>query len=119
MNFDDAIKVHSDWKLKLSSYLRKPDKTLRGADVCLDNRCELGKWVHGEGGKHAALAEFKELKVNHARFHKAAAAIVDKANSGQPVAAETALGSASEFSEVSRTVVSNIMAMKRALTKVA
>lgn len=25
MDFDGAIKAHSDWKMKLSTYLRKPD----------------------------------------------------------------------------------------------
>lgn len=119
MNFDDAIKAHSDWKLKLKAYLRNPDKTLRGAEVCLDNRCELGKWIHGTGAKHAALTEFKELKTSHARFHKAAAAIVDKANAGEKVSDDTSLGSKSEFSEVSQQVVSNIMALKRSLASAA
>lgn len=113
MDFDAAVKAHSDWKLKLKKYLRNPDNTLRGHDVCMDNRCELGRWIHGEGAKYANLAEFKELKSNHAQFHRAAGSIVDKANSGAQVASDTAIGDSSEFSQVSMKVVSNIMALRR------
>lgn len=119
MNFDDAVKAHSDWKMKLSSYLRNPDQSLRGADVCLDNRCELGKWIHGAGAKYAGLVEFKQLKDTHAQFHKAAAAIVDKANSGQQMSSQTSLGSGSDFANLSRTVVTNILAVKRSVATAA
>jgi hypothetical protein len=113
MDFDAAIKAHSDWKMKLRTYLRNPDKTLRGAEICLDNKCDLGRWIHTDGAKYASYPEFRELKVTHAQFHRAAGAIVDKANSGVEITSETALGSSSEFAAVSQKVVSNIMALRR------
>lgn len=113
MNFDDAIKAHAGWKMKLKSYLNSPDQSLNPEDVGSDSRCDLGKWIHGEGTQFSCHAEYAVLKDEHARFHRAAAEIVRKANGGQNVTAEVALGAASPFALASTAVVSAIMAMKR------
>ena len=113
MNFDEAITAHSAWKLKLASYLKKPDGTLKAAEVQQDNKCALGQWIHGEGAKHSHLAEYGTLKSEHERFHKAAAEVIKKADSGQSVTEDVALGSKSDFASASTQVVSAIMAMRR------
>jgi len=113
VDFDAAIKAHSVWKMKLSGYLRHPDKSLKALDVEPDNRCDLGKWIHGEGMALASRPEYATLKDQHARFHKAAAAVIRKADAGQDVGEETALGGKSDFAASSTSVVSAIMAMKR------
>jgi hypothetical protein len=115
MNFDEAINVHSAWKQKLNTYLAKPDHSLKVADVEADNKCALGQWMQGEGQKHSALPEFSKLRTDHARFHKAAAAVVKKADAGEKVAGETALGAHSEFATASTAVVAAIMALKKKL----
>lgn len=113
MNFDDAIKAHSAWKIKLSTYLRKPDGSLKAAEIEPDNKCALGQWIHGEGATHASLPEFTTLKSEHIKFHKAAAEVVRKADSGKDTSEETALGGKSEFSTTSQAVITAIMVMKR------
>lgn len=113
MDFDEAIKAHSSWKLKLSSYLRKPDGSLKVSEVQVDNKCQLGQWIYGEGMKYSSLPEYQTLKNEHTKFHKAAANVVMKADSGQNVSEETAIGGTSDFSVASSTVVSAIMSMKR------
>ena len=112
MNFDDAIKAHSAWKMKLAGYLRNPDGSIKASDVQMDNRCDLGKWIYGEGAKFASIPEHATLKKEHSRFHRAAAEVVKKADSGQSVSEEIALGGKSEFSGASSAVVSAIMTMK-------
>lgn len=112
MNFDEAIKAHSDWKIKLTQYLKKPDGSLKAETIAPDNLCALGKWIHGEGQKFAQFPEFKELQSIHAEFHKAAADVVRRADSGQQVSAEVTLGAKSKYGEVSSKVVSLIMKMK-------
>lgn len=112
MNFDEAIKAHSSWKLKLSSYLRQPDGTLREADVASDNACQLGKWLYGDGRKYASLPEYRALCQQHARFHRAAASVVKLAHTGASTSEATALGSDSEYGVASKSVVSAIMALK-------
>lgn len=75
-----------------------------------DNHCELGKWLRGEGIKHSGKSVYRDLVAERAKFHKAAANIVRRADSGQKVLEETALGAKSEFSTVSAKVVELIMA---------
>ncbi|HEX7673533.1 MAG TPA: CZB domain-containing protein [Bdellovibrio sp.] len=113
MDFDEAIRAHSSWKMKLSAYLRKPDGSLKPDEIQQDHKCDLGKWIHGEGSKFSSLPEFKTLKVEHAKFHKCAADVVRKADKGESVSDETALGAKSEFSNASSAVVTAIMSMKR------
>ncbi len=113
MNFDEAVLAHSSWKQKLKLYVEKPDRSLDPATVALDNKCQLGEWLHGEGGKYAALPEFRTLTAEHARFHKAAAELVRKANRGETVDAEVALGASSEFAKSTSGVVNALVEMKK------
>ncbi len=115
MDFDYAISAHSSWKGKLRSYLAKPDRSMSGADVAKDNSCDLGKWLYGEGAKFSNLPEYQAARSEHARFHKAAADIIHKADSGQNVVEETALGAKSDFASASSAVVSALMALKSKL----
>jgi methyl-accepting chemotaxis protein len=113
MDFDQAIVAHSAWKLKLAAYIRKPDGSLNSVDVGADNKCALGQWIYGEGSKYSSFPEFSVLKSEHARFHMAAADIIKKADSGQQVSEDFALGSKSAFADASGRVVTAIMKMKR------
>lgn len=112
MDFDQAITAHTNWKSKLRAYLAKPDHSLVPSEVAMDNKCELGKWINGEGSKHASLPEFQTLRTQHTHFHKAAADVIRHADSGQNTSEEVALGGKSEFSSASSAVVSAIMAIK-------
>lgn len=116
MDFDEAIKAHSAWKMKLSAYLKKPDGSLHAADVATDAKCALGQWIYGEGAKHKALPEYATLKTEHAKFHKAAGAVITKADAGGSVTEDMALGSKSEFATASGSVVASIMAIRRKAT---
>lgn len=111
-NFDNAIQAHGAWKQKLSNYIQNPDKSLKHEDVCLDNKCPLGKWIYGEGSKYSHLNEFQKLKPAHAKFHKEAAEIVKKANSGAKVTEEMALSASSPFTNASKEVASIILSLK-------
>jgi hypothetical protein len=112
MDFDKAIKAHSDWKMKLAVYLKKPDGSLKAGDMGQNNKCELGSWIAAEGAKHNGLPELAKLKSEHTRFHKAAADVVRRADSGKNVSEETVLGSKSEFMSASQAVVQAILAIK-------
>lgn len=112
MNFDEAVRAHSDWKMKLNRYLSHPDGSINVQDLGRDNQCALGKWLHGEGRTFSDVAEYKQLVQDHAHFHKAAAEIVIKKDKGEDIKSETALGSNSPFSRYSMSVVSLIMKMK-------
>ncbi|HXP78931.1 MAG TPA: hypothetical protein VN976_03430 [Verrucomicrobiae bacterium] len=52
------------------------------------------------------------MKSEHTRFHKAAADVVRRADSGQNVSEEVVLGGKSEFLSASAAVVRSIVALK-------
>lgn len=115
MDFQQAIKAHVDSKMKLSSYIAKPDKSLNAGAVSGDGNCDLGKWLKGDGAKYAKDPEFAKLIVDHAHFHKAAGEIIRKADSGARVSEEVALGSKSEYASASSAVVNALMKLKMKL----
>jgi hypothetical protein len=117
MDFDHAIAAHGKWKARLRAYLAEPDGSLLAPEIALDNICELGMWISGKGGKYSDLPEFQSLRSEHARFHKAAAEIVRKVDSGQRVTEEAALGAKSEFSSASADVVRTITSFKAEVAK--
>lgn len=104
MDFEQARQAHFAWKRKLSDYIRKPDGSLKSQDIACDDQCALGKWIYGDGGRFSQISEFAELKEVHANFHKAAAEIVTKADSGVPVSEEVALGTQSNYNRISTQV---------------
>jgi hypothetical protein len=112
MNFDNAIAAHSSWKRKLAAYVQKPDRSLNAAEIGKDNQCELGKWIVDLGAQFSTLPEFAKLKSEHARFHKAAADVIRRADAGAKVSGELAIDAKSEFMNASREVVTAIAAMK-------
>lgn len=112
MNFDEAIRAHSDWKIKLNRYLSNPDGSINAQDLSKDNLCNLGKWLHGEGRSFENIAEYKQLIQDHAHFHKAAADIVIKKDRGEDIKNDMALGGNSPFAKYSMSVVSLLMKMK-------
>lgn len=113
MNFDDAIAAHASWKSKLSGYLRKPDKSLNPSDVEVDDKCALGKWIHGDGKKWAGLPEYATLTEQHRKFHAAAAEVIRRADRGENVSEDVAIGSKSPFGAHSTAVVNAIRIMRQ------
>jgi methyl-accepting chemotaxis protein len=113
MSFDDAVVCHSEWKRKLQNYVANPDQSLALDEVAATDRCKLGKWIRGEGRKCSVYPEFAKLVAEHRRFHKAAGQIVNRADNGEDVSGEFALGVGSEFSLASSSVVLALMDMKK------
>ena len=114
MNWDDAVKAHAAWKMKLLAYIRDPSKRLDPAIVGVNNRCPLGIWLHGEvKQKLAGMPEFEALIAEHARFHRAVGSAVEQVNAGKTLTDQTVLGWESEFAASSRGVVTAITALKR------
>lgn len=112
MDFNESIRAHSDWKMKLQRYLNNPDGSINATELCKDNQCALGKWLYGEGKKYATHSEYQELINEHRQFHKAASEIVIRKDKGENVNAGIALGGNSPYARHSSGVVSLIMKLK-------
>jgi methyl-accepting chemotaxis protein len=114
VNWDDAVKAHAAWKMRLSAYIRNPDKSIDPAVVGRDDRCPLGQWLHGDAKKRLSiLPEYRTLIAEHARFHRAVGAAVEQANAGKKVSDQVILGWDSEFAASSRNIVSIIVQLKK------
>jgi hypothetical protein len=112
VNIDEAISAHAKWKMKLASYISKPDQSLQASVVGANNLCDLGKWLHGDGMKYSRLPEYSKLVADHTQFHQIAAEIIRKADSGHKVTDEIALGAKSKFASASSAIVLSLMAMR-------
>jgi methyl-accepting chemotaxis protein len=112
MNFDDVIKAHVAWKMKLAAYLANPDGSIDVDSLAKDNLCDLGKWIYGEGASFRNNPNFLKLVDSHKKFHEEAANIVRRKNKGEEVAKDIALGALSPFSKYSTEVVACIMECK-------
>jgi len=117
LNFDQAIQAHARWKGKLQKYLAKPDRSLDPGKTAQDCLCDLGKWLYGAGKQYANLAEFKRLVTDHVRFHRSAGDILRRADSGERMGEEVALGGHSEYAQASSAVVAALMKMKELVTQ--
>ena len=109
MEFMQAVAAHIRVNRKLSSYVARPDHSLKAPLVGSPAGCELGRWIAGEGSRYSSVPEFTQLVVSHARFHRAAADIVSRADSGQAKVQETAFDATSEFAYASSRVVRALM----------
>ena len=116
INLFDAVQAHTAWKKRLMDYLEGRSKEdLQPHNICVDNRCELGKWIHGPG--KARLGEqplFRQLVDEHAKFHYYASKVVEAHQAGDVSLALTIL--AGSFAEQSRSTV-NCLAKLNAIVE--
>jgi methyl-accepting chemotaxis protein len=84
MNFDDAMVAHLRWKFRLSDQIQgKSKETLDPKVVCRDDACDLGKWILSHSDKMSS-DDYKELKSEHAVFHRNAAAVLEAVTAKKP-----------------------------------
>ncbi len=107
---DRAMAAHVQWKIKLLAAV-KGGAAIDRATCCVDNNCELGRWIHGEGVRHASKPEFKELKEQHRQFHAAIGKVVDLIAAGKAQEATKELEQGG-FSKHSNSVVQAIGKLK-------
>lgn len=113
---ENAVQAHTRWKTRLRAALDGAGEKLDPAVVGRDNACDLGKWIHGEGGEqYSDMKAFGELKTAHAKFHRCAAEIVRKNEAGDKKAAEKLLGPDGEFAAASSVTIRAIKRLEKEL----
>jgi hypothetical protein len=115
IDVDSAIAAHENWKLRLKNYLDgKSTELFDPSIVCMDDRCDLGKWLHGPGGQRLGkYPAFSVLIARHKYFHTQASTVVALTQSGDMVAADKALEGS--FRHASNQVVLLLKELKRGL----
>ncbi len=114
-DFDAAINAHRHWKVKLRQAIANHTR-LDADTICRDDRCPLGKWIHGPGGvRWGSHPIFTDLRSKHAEFHAAAGEAARKINSGGFGDAEELIGSGSPFAHTSNDVTAALTRARRVM----
>lgn len=85
LNFMAAIDVHTKWRGRLESYIQgSSQEDLQVNEISRDDRCQLGKWIHGVGSaQYGTLDTFAEMTAQHAHFHVCAGKVLAMARDGR------------------------------------
>ncbi len=114
-DFDKAIEAHRQWKVRLRKAIAE-HSSLDADTLCRDDKCPLGQWLHGDGGKRWGTSPgFVSLLERHAEFHKVAGHVARQINAGAVSQAERLIGSGSRFAQVSTEVCTLLTRAKRGL----
>lgn len=109
--FDNAVAAHSAWKIRFRTEMKSGGK-LDVNTIKVDDKCDLGRWLYGDGQRYRELREFGTLLNSHKNFHRCAADVAADINIGRFQAAEVKINSG-EFHSCSRDVVAAIMTLKK------
>jgi Chemoreceptor zinc-binding domain len=112
MDLDTAIEKHAEWKLKFRSAISKREQ-LDATAIAKDDRCELGRWLHGEAKQLLGKRPSYSACLNkHAAFHSEAAKVAELINAGRYEEAERMLSSGTPYMLASSSVGVAIMNLK-------
>jgi len=111
VNFDEAIKAHTYWKVMLK-WLINGQRPLDVSTVSLDSVCELGKWIAKEGQAYAGQAVFDAFVRQHQAFHEAAGAVARLVESGHRAQADAMMAPQGEFTVASEKTIAAIKEFK-------
>ncbi|MEY4748018.1 MAG: hypothetical protein RIQ60_232 [Pseudomonadota bacterium] len=108
LDFQAAIRVHHDWKLRLEALLAGDERaSVDPVDTCRDDLCVLGRWIYGQGRREFGhLPQFEELRISHADFHLVAGEVAHGVRSGRDEHARALL--AGDYQRNSQRVQSHL-----------
>lgn len=113
IDLDKAIRVHGDWKIKLSSACQSKEH-MDAAIIRRDDCCKLGKWLHGKARRdYRHLSGYSDCVRKHAAFHREAGKVAEAINKGQYAMAESLLKNDGRYAAISSEVCKAIIVLKQ------
>jgi len=110
---DHAIAAHAKWKFRLREAIRTGESEWTVEKVRPDDQCEFGKWLGSLPLAERMMKEWREVKELHAKFHLAAADVLDSALAGRKSEATTAMAPGGAFADISTKLVKMITDWKK------
>lgn len=112
IDFAKWVAAHRNWRKRLSDYIQGSSQDqLDEGIVCRADRCDLGKWIDGNGSRfYGKLPVFAKLRDHHADFHRCAGHVINVFKREGQHAATKALHT--EFDLVSLKVVEQLEALE-------
>lgn len=115
MSFKDeiaaAVGAHGMWKSKLKDAIQTGKSDAVPAIVRMDDKCKFGQWLHGAAIPASAKSApgYRECVDLHAKFHVAAAKVLEFALAGKKAEAQAAIAMGSEFASLSAKLTDAMM----------
>lgn len=78
-----AIVAHGAWKKRLFTAIETGKSEMKPEHVCLDNRCDFGKWLYEADAQLQSTPRWQCLRAKHAEFHQETGQILQLAISGK------------------------------------
>ncbi len=80
-----AISAHENWRARLEAFLAgNSTEKFVAEEICFDDRCDLGKWLHGPGkARLGKMPGFTAMLNRHQMFHYAASNVVALTQAGK------------------------------------
>jgi hypothetical protein len=115
LDIDTAIANHENWKVRLQNQIHGASlEQLDPEAIRQDNRCDLGRWLHGPGRERLGhYPAFTVLVARHQYFHVQASAVAAQAQGGDMAGAEKTLNGS--FRHASNQVVLLLKALRQGL----
>jgi methyl-accepting chemotaxis protein len=86
-NFDLVVLMHRNWLIQLRAFLDGRKENLKATPE--DHlKCDLGRWIYGDGKQLNEIPAYRKLEEQHEMFHKAAGLIIQAKNEGNKELAE-------------------------------
>lgn len=113
LDFQKWIAAHRDWRRRLVAFIDgQSTEPLDETVICCDDRCDLGKWIHGNGKQfYEGENSFRQLRDDHAAFHRAAGDVVGKYKANDERQARRTLNG--EFELRSMQVIAGLEKLER------
>lgn len=111
LDIETVMAAHENWKYRLLAYLDGVSKEQFSAeDICFDDRCDLGKWIHSSGqARLGKFPGFTALLGHHKMFHYSASNVVALSKAGKEADARHILEG--QFESFSKAVVGDLKAL--------
>jgi hypothetical protein len=109
-----AIAAHASWKRRLRDAIDTGSSDVNVHTAGRDDVCEFGQWLHSGSAAASGASQHRTCLELHARFHKAAADVLQLALEGHKGEAEQRLKAIdSEFNAASAALTREMMAWQR------
>jgi hypothetical protein len=113
LDIDAAVLAHQQWKQRLLAHLAgNAEAGLDVERICSDDRCDLGRWIHGQGrARLGTFPGFTALRSHHRMFHHVACNVLALEKAGKRVDARRMV--ADQFEAYSDRVTEDLQLLQQ------
>lgn len=111
---DAVLAAHIAWKARFNDFL----VGRAGVDVAVlgtTDHCAFGNWLDNYGTKYLKKAQYEEIDMLHAAFHKIAADVVARLKARDFAGAHAMIAQGGEMEQASTALAAKLLIVKNSL----